>query len=83
MVLDNNASYEDNSSGPIVERGLFDECPNVILLDGNNLRNLNPFGYENDVDLDFIRMNNFAKYEADPKKSFIDLYIDEKFPTSL
>ena len=37
LVLDNNASYEDNSSGPIVERGLFDERPNVILLDGRNL----------------------------------------------
>jgi hypothetical protein len=83
LVLDNNASYEDNSSGPILERGLFDERPNVILLDGNNLRNLTSFGYERDVDLTFIRMNNFAKYEADPKKSFIDLYIDEKFPSSL
>ncbi len=86
LVLDNNASYEDNSSGPIVERGLFDERPNVILLDGRNLSprsGLTNFGYENEPQIDFIRMNNFAKYEADTQKSFIDLYIDEKFPSSL
>ena len=86
LVLDNNASYEDNSSGPIVERGLFDERPNVILLDGRNLSprsGLTNFGYENEPQIDFIRMNNSAKYEADTQKSFIDLYIDEKFPSSL
>ncbi|MDA8805939.1 InlB B-repeat-containing protein [Opitutales bacterium] len=83
LVLDDNASYEDNSSGTVIERGLFDERPSAQFLDGRNLSNLTNFGYELETPSDYIRLNNVVDYDPDPKKSFIELYIDDRFPAQL
>ena len=83
LVLDDNASYEDNSSGTVIERGLFDERPSAQFLDGRNLSNLTNFGYDFETPSDYIRLNNVVDYDPDPKKSFIELYIDDRFPAQL
>jgi hypothetical protein len=38
FLLDDNATYEDNSTGEIIERGLFLEEPSVYILDGSVLK---------------------------------------------
>ncbi|MDG1356174.1 MAG: hypothetical protein P8P90_08005, partial [Opitutales bacterium] len=83
LVLDDNASYEDNSSGTVIERGIFDERPSAQFLDGRNLSNLTNFGYEDENSSTYIRLNNFVSYDPDSKKSFIELYIDDRFPAEL
>ena len=87
FVLDDNATFEDNSTGTSIERGLFDETPDAFFLDGRNLRNgrssgfLQTFDYDEETKSSFIRLNDVVSYNADSKKSFIELYVDDRFPT--
>ena len=86
FVLDDNATFEDNSTGTKIERGLFDESPEAFFLDGRNLVNgrgniLQNFVYDTETRSNFIRLNDVVSYDADSKKSFIELYVDDRFPT--
>ena len=86
FVLDDNATFEDNSTGTKIERGLFDESPEAFFLDGRNLVNgrgniLQNFVYDTESESNFIRLNNVVSYDPDSKKSFIELYVDDRFPT--
>ena len=94
FVLDDNATYENNSSGSSMEYGLFDETPSIMFLDNRNFyvstgamlgktTALSNFGYEQETKSSYIRLNDVVDYEADSKKSFIDLYVDDLFPTQL
>ena len=83
LVLGDSATYEDNSSGTVIERGLFNERPDAIFLDGRNLSKVSVFGYEEEIKSTYIRLNDVVDYDADNKKSFIELYIDDRFPTEL
>ena len=83
FVLDDNATYEDNSSGVVIERGLFDERPSALFLDGRNVNRNAAFGYELETASNYIRLNDVVDYDPDPKKSFIELYIDDRFPAQL
>ena len=42
FYLDRNGTYDDNTSGKIIERGLFLEDPTVYILDGSMLREVGP-----------------------------------------
>ena len=58
------------------------ERPDAIFLDGRNLSNVSNFGYEEENNSTYI-INDVVDYDADNKKSFIELYIDDRFPTEL
>ncbi|MEK9773869.1 MAG: hypothetical protein VW576_09930, partial [Opitutae bacterium] len=85
FVLGDTATYDDNSTGTVIERGLFDERPDAIFLDGRNLflNSILDFGYEEENKSTYIRLNDVVDYDADSKKSYIELYIDDRFPTQL
>ena len=77
-----------------MEYGLFDETPSIMFLDNRNFyvstgamlgktTALSNFGYEQETKSSYIRLNDVVDYEADSKKSFIDLYVDDLFPAQL
>ena len=74
FYLDSNGTYEDNTSGEIIERGLFLEDPAVYILDGSMLREVGPgvkladataaygqFAYPKESNTSFIRLNEFKE----------------------
>ena len=74
FLLDANGTYEENSSGTIIERGLFLEDPRVYILDGQALKSVvgstklpdapdayDAFAYPEEELAEFIRLNEFQE----------------------
>jgi len=87
FVLDDNASYDDNSSDEIIERGLFTETPKIQILDKRNLTApdgvLDNISYSTESLSSYIRLNGDVAYDPEIDKSYVELYIDDRFPSHL
>ena len=84
FILDDNGSYDENISGTIIERGLFNEVPTVQILHKDNFLltgTLGSIGFENEVGSSYIRLNDQVYYDADKEQSYLELYIDDRFPS--
>ena len=84
VQLDGNASYDDNGSDVNMTRGLFEETPIVRLLYDAETSVRGEITYDqDDILTDYIRLRNRSLYDPLRESSYIDLYIDDRFPNQL
>lgn len=85
FVLDDNASYDENASELVIERGLFTENPRIQILDGRNfMMGLDDgLSYDSEIAISDIRNNDSISYDPNPDKSYIELYVDDRLPAQL
>ena len=85
FLFDNNGSYEDNTTGVTIERGLFYENPKIQILDKRNLTGggLGNLEYDSETLSNYIRLNDKVDYDPEADRSFLELYVDDRFPEQL
>ena len=86
FVLDTNGTYVDTTSDTNISRGLFTETPVAQILDGallNNVINIGNTERENPAQSAYIVRNSQIGYDPSSENSFIELYVDDRFPAQL
>jgi hypothetical protein len=93
--FDGNGSFDMNDSGSIRPKSLFTEQPTVQILDGRNLfewklqggnrkiQDSRPEWRINYLEEDasgYIRLNGDVEYDPEKDKSYIEIYVDDRFP---
>ena len=83
VILDGNGTYDDNSSDLNITKSLYSETPIVrIVYDESGDRGTVKYD-QDDVLSDYIRLNNRNLYDPLRDNSYVDLYIDDRFPNQL
>ncbi len=79
LLFDSNATDDENV-------GIFTEKPQVNLVDGRHFFDLNPkphFVYDEENKSEYILLNDDVDYDPVRNRSYIDLYVDDRFPEQL
>ena len=90
--MENNGTFWDDMSfgvgADVLERGVFTETPMGEFRDGNNTGGTTPssilgVAYLDESKSQYIRLNGKVDYDPDMEKSYLELYIDNRFPQQL
>ena len=83
-LLNHSGIFIDDEPGGSAERGLFLETPIAEFFDGRNTNGGNkivPFVDYVDEDVsEYIRLNGKVDYDPEEERSYIELFIDDRFP---
>ena len=83
-LLNHSGIFIDDEPGGSAERGLFLETPIAEFFDGRNTNGGNkivPFvDYVDENISEYIRLNGKVDYDPEEERSYIELFIDDRFP---